>query len=55
MHFLASGRSPVWLDGRFVRDYLFVDDGAAAYIDTVQALAARRDLAGQAFKANLTL
>jgi CDP-glucose 4,6-dehydratase len=36
-------------DGELIRDYLFVDDGAAAYMDTAQALAARQELRGQAF------
>jgi CDP-glucose 4,6-dehydratase len=36
-------------DGAYVRDYIYVDDGAAAYLRTAEALAARRDLAGEAF------
>ncbi len=36
-------------DGKFVRDYVFVDDGALAYMDTAEALARERTLAGQAF------
>jgi len=36
-------------DGKFVRDYVFVDDGAAAYMDAAVALASRRELAGEAF------
>ena len=36
-------------DGKFVRDYIYVDDGAAAYMDTAVALASRRELAGHAF------
>jgi CDP-glucose 4,6-dehydratase len=36
-------------DGKFVRDYIFVDDGAAAYMRTAEALAQRRELAGEAF------
>jgi CDP-glucose 4,6-dehydratase len=46
---LLGERPIVRSDGRFVRDYLFVDDGAAAYMDTAQALAERRELAGEAF------
>jgi CDP-glucose 4,6-dehydratase len=46
---LLGERPVVRSDGRFVRDYIFVDDGAAAYMDTAKALAERRDLAGQAF------
>lgn len=36
-------------DGRFIRDYIYVDDGAAAYLLTAEALAARPELAGEAF------
>jgi CDP-glucose 4,6-dehydratase len=36
-------------DGKFVRDYIFVDDGAAAYLRTAEALAGRRELAGESF------
>jgi CDP-glucose 4,6-dehydratase len=36
-------------DGEFVRDYLFVDDGAAAYLLTAVALSKDRTLAGEAF------
>lgn len=36
-------------DGKFLRDYIYVDDGAAAYLDTAQALAQDRSLAGEAF------
>jgi len=36
-------------DGKFVRDYLFVDDGAAAYMLIAQALAQRNELRGEAF------
>lgn len=44
------GESPIIRsDGLFVRDYIYVDDGAAAYMDTAVALAARRELAGEAF------
>jgi CDP-glucose 4,6-dehydratase len=46
---ILGERPVIRSDGEFVRDYLFVDDGAAAYMDTAMALAARRDLAGHAF------
>lgn len=36
-------------DGKFVRDYFYVEDGAAAYMLTAEQLAARPDLKGQAF------
>lgn len=36
-------------DGKFVRDYIFVDDGAAAYLQTAERLASDRSLAGEAF------
>lgn len=36
-------------DGNFVRDYIFVDDGAAAYMRTAERLAEDRSLAGEAF------
>lgn len=36
-------------DGTFVRDYFYVEDGAAAYMFLAEQLARRPDLAGQAF------
>jgi CDP-glucose 4,6-dehydratase len=36
-------------DGRPMRDYLYVADGVAAYLTLAEAIAGRRDLAGQAF------
>jgi CDP-glucose 4,6-dehydratase len=36
-------------DGHFVRDYFYVEDGAAAYMLLAEALAADRSLAGEAF------
>jgi CDP-glucose 4,6-dehydratase len=45
-----AGEPPVVRsDGKFIRDYIFVDDGALAYLDTAEALATRRELAGEAF------
>lgn len=46
---LLGERPIIRSDGKFVRDYLYVDDGAAAYMDTAAALAERRELAGHAF------
>jgi CDP-glucose 4,6-dehydratase len=43
-------RSPVIRsDGKFVRDYFYVEDGAAAYMLLAERLAASPELAGQAF------
>ncbi len=36
-------------DGQYVRDYFYVEDGAAAYMHLAEQLAARPELAGQAF------
>lgn len=46
---LRGERPIVRSDGQFVRDYIFVDDGAAAYLRTAEQLAERRELAGEAF------
>jgi CDP-glucose 4,6-dehydratase len=47
---ILRGQPPVIRsDGRFVRDYFYVEDGAIAYTTLVEALAARPDLAGRAF------
>ncbi len=46
---LLGERPIIRSDGNFVRDYLYVDDGAAAYMDTAVAMAERRELCGQAF------
>jgi CDP-glucose 4,6-dehydratase len=46
---ILGERPVIRSDGLFVRDYIFVDDGAAAYMDTAEALATRRELAGEAF------
>jgi CDP-glucose 4,6-dehydratase len=46
---IRGERPIVRSDGKFVRDYIFVDDGAAAYLKTAEALAAKRELAGEAF------
>jgi CDP-glucose 4,6-dehydratase len=46
---LRGQRPVIRSDGRFVRDYFYVEDGAAAYMALAEALAARRELAGAAF------
>lgn len=47
---VLRGQPPVIRsDGQFVRDYFYVEDGAAAYMTLVEALAARPELRGQAF------
>jgi CDP-glucose 4,6-dehydratase len=47
---LLGGQRPIIRsDGQFVRDYIYVDDGAAAYLRTAQMLATDRTLAGEAF------
>jgi CDP-glucose 4,6-dehydratase len=46
---IRGERPIVRSDGKFVRDYIFVDDGAAAYMRAAEALAADRALAGEAF------
>lgn len=47
---ILRDRSPVIRsDGTLVRDYLYVVDGALAYLRLAEAMAANRGLAGQAF------
>jgi len=46
---LRGQRPIIRSDGGFVRDYFYVEDGAAAYTFTAEHLAENRDLAGQAF------
>jgi CDP-glucose 4,6-dehydratase len=47
---LIEGRSPVIRsDGSLVRDYLYVVDGALAYLQLAEAFADRPELAGEAF------
>jgi CDP-glucose 4,6-dehydratase len=54
MRDLIADRSPVIRsDGTMIRDYLYVEDGAAAYVRTAEALMSRRDLAGRAFNFSL--
>lgn len=47
---LHHGQAPIIRsDGRSVRDYFYVEDGAAAYMLLAERLSENRDLAGQAF------
>lgn len=47
---ILRGKRPVIRsDGEFVRDYFYVEDGAAAYTLAAERLAADRELAGEAF------
>jgi CDP-glucose 4,6-dehydratase len=46
---LGGERPIIRSDGKFVRDYVYVEDGAAAYMVLAQAMAERKDLAGRAF------
>jgi CDP-glucose 4,6-dehydratase len=46
---LRGQRPVIRSDGRFVRDYFYVEDGAIAYTTLAEALAASPELAGRAF------
>lgn len=46
---IRGERPVIRSDGMFVRDYLYVEDGAAAYLRAAEALAANRALIGEAF------
>lgn len=47
---VVRGQRPVIRsDGSFIRDYFYVEDGAAAYMMLAEKLAARPELAGEAF------
>lgn len=46
---LRGQRPVIRSDGRYVRDYFYIADGVNSYLTLAEALAARRDLAGQAF------
>jgi CDP-glucose 4,6-dehydratase len=46
---LRGERPVIRSDGEYVRDYFYVEDGAAAYMLLAEQLAANPDLAGQAF------
>jgi CDP-glucose 4,6-dehydratase len=46
---LRGERPVIRSDGRFTRDYLYVEDGARAYIVLAERLAADPELAGEVF------
>ena len=46
---LREERPVIRSDGRFVRDYFYVEDGAAAYLLLAEQLATRPELRGEAF------
>lgn len=46
---LRGNRPVIRSDGKFVRDYFYVEDGAAAYMLLAERLAEKPDLKGQAF------
>jgi CDP-glucose 4,6-dehydratase len=47
---ILRGQPPmIRSDGRYIRDYFYVEDGAHAYMVLAEALAARPELAGEAF------
>ena len=47
---VVRGQRPlIRSDGSFIRDYFYVEDGAAAYMMLAEQLAARPELAGEAF------
>jgi CDP-glucose 4,6-dehydratase len=46
---LRGQRPVIRSDGNYVRDYFYVEDGAAAYMLLAERLAARPDLRGEAF------
>ncbi len=46
---LRGKRPVIRSDGQFVRDYFYVEDGAAAYTLSAEKLAGERELAGEAF------
>jgi CDP-glucose 4,6-dehydratase len=46
---LRGQRPIIRSDGQFIRDYFYVEDGAAAYMLLAERMAAQRDLIGEAF------
>ena len=46
---LRGQRPVIRSDGQFVRDYFYVEDGAAAYMLLAEKLASQRELIGEAF------
>jgi CDP-glucose 4,6-dehydratase len=54
IRYLLRGQRPVIRsDGKFVRDYFYVEDGAAAYMLLAEKLAANPKLRGEAFNFSL--
>jgi len=54
MRDLIAGRAPVIRsDGSLIRDYLYVEDGVSAYLDTAESLMERPELRGRAFNFSL--
>jgi len=53
---IIRGEAPVIRsDGSFVRDYFYVEDGAAAYMHLAEKMAANPELAGEAFNLSTEL
>jgi CDP-glucose 4,6-dehydratase len=50
---LRGERPVIRSDGQYLRDYLYVEDGAHAYMVLAEALATRRELTGAAFNFSL--
>lgn len=50
---LRGERFVIRSSGKFIRDYLYVEDGVSAYLRVAEELAARRSVAGQAFNFGL--
>ena len=46
---LRGERPLIRSDGTFIRDYFYVEDGAAAYMTLAEALSNRPELSGMAF------
>jgi CDP-glucose 4,6-dehydratase len=46
---LRGERPIIRSDGSFIRDYFYVEDGADAYLTLAEQLAAKHELAGEAF------
>ncbi len=46
---LRGQRPTIRSDGSFIRDYFYVEDGAAAYMHLAEQMAIKPELAGEAF------
>jgi CDP-glucose 4,6-dehydratase len=46
---LRGERPVIRSDGKMIRDYLYVEDGASAYLRLVEAMASSDDVIGEAF------